>query len=96
MIRVKLGVVLAGLDVVGNILEPACVADKIWAENNWGDVWITSGIEGNHAASSWHYRGLGIDLRLTPDKARAVLLLAAMLPNHRVLLEGDHIHIQPK
>lgn len=100
MIRIKLGVVIAGLDPLGDMLEPAYVAAKLWEEQGWGDFWITGGIDGNHSAAplSGHYKGSSSDGRLPPDPARAVTLLSERLPKWKVMLEIDknHIHFQRK
>ena len=96
MIRLKLGVVIAGLDPIGDVLEPAYEADKIWGYNSWGDVWITGGIEGNHSSEplSGHYKGRSSDLRLPPDPEKAVKMLSEALPHWKIILEKDHLHCQ--
>ena len=43
-IRIKLGVVIAGLTPEGDILDPAFEAALIWSEQGWGDVTITGNI----------------------------------------------------
>ena len=100
MIKIKLGVVIAGLTPEGNILDPAVEAFLIWQEQGWGDVTITAGIDGNHVwkLDRGHYFAKGIDLGLPPDPARAVTLLQAKLPKWTVMLELDksHIHCQRK
>ena len=93
MIRLKLGVVIASLGDEG-VLEPALAAQKVWESNGWGDVWITSGIDGNHRMGSSHYSGHAIDLRLPPDPDLAVIGLRGFLPNWKVILETTHIHVQ--
>ena len=98
MIKIKLGVVIAGLDPAGDVLEPAYVAARLWEEQGWGDFWITGGIDGNHSESplSGHYKGRSSDGRLPPDSDRAIILLTERLPAWRVMLEKDHIHFQKK
>ena len=98
MVRLKLGVIIAGLDPIGDILRPAIEAHAIWNEQKWGDVWITGGIDGNHSSEplSGHYKGRSLDLRLPVDPAHAVVLLQAELQDWKIILEEDHIHCQHK
>ena len=100
MILIKQGVVIASLQS-DRILEPAYIADRIWKQFGWGDVVITGGIDGNHMANSSHYRGLAIDLRLPSfysgkkeQDGLALMELQKAIPSWRVLMEGDHLHIQ--
>src|SRR3989304_10427604 len=97
-IRIKLGVIIAGLSPEGDILDPAFEAALIWREQGWGDVTITAGIDGNHIwkLDRGHYFAKGIDLGLPPDPAKAVTLLQARLPKWTVMLETNHIHVQKK
>ena len=98
MIRLKLGVVIAGLDPMGDVLEPAWHAGHIWEDNGWGDFEITSGIEGNHSKEplSGHYKGRSSDGGLCPDPQKAMSELRRRLPGWTVLLEKDHFHFQKK
>lgn len=76
------------------ILEPAVAAMKLWEENNWGDVIITAGVDGNHVSGSKHYRGQAIDIREPVEPQKAVLELQRRLPNWRVIFEVNHLHCQ--
>ena len=75
MIRIKLGVIIAGLSPEGDILDPAFAAALIWREQGWGDVTITAGIDGNHIwkLDRGHYFAKGIDLGLPSDPAQVEL-----------------------
>ncbi len=60
-----------------------------------GDV-VTSGAEGYpgdgvHTPTSWHYRGLAIDVRFAADVARQIG--DYLRAGYRVLREATHLHI---
>lgn len=102
MIKIKRGVVIAGLRTV-NLLYPVHVADKLWHRKGWGHVTLTAGIDGEHANRSYHYVGLGSDIRFPlwpnwafPHNQTAVRILRRLLPNFRIIHEKTHIHIEPK
>ena len=90
--RIKDGVILAGLQLVMRPVLQA--ADRIWRSQNT-ELVVTSGLEGEHSAGSFHYYGLALDLRFPPDIARAIReLRAALGPSFDVVEEKTHIHVE--
>jgi len=62
-------------------------------------TWITSGTEGKHSPSSFHYIGLACDLRIKnipKDKVQAVFneFKALLGDIYDVVLHKTHIHVE--
>jgi len=66
-------------------------------------VWITSGADGKHMATSLHYKNRAFDVRIwniaggngKEEAAAWVIRLKSTLGNnYDVVLESDHIHIE--
>lgn len=94
--KVKDGVILAGLDIR---MRPALMfADAIWKEYEQ-ELVVTSGLDGVHSSSSLHYYGLALDFRthyFSPEEALAVSVdLRECLGNDfDVVLHSTHIHVE--
>lgn len=63
------------------------------------DVWITSGTEGKHSKTSFHYLGLACDLRIRHIAKEALNGIVAELKTllgdfYDVVLHKTHIHIE--
>lgn len=74
------------------------VAGAFWRER--GDtLTITSGLDGTHSATSFHPKGLAVDLRtshLTPAEIldRAGELLVRLGGGYDVIIEATHLHVE--
>lgn len=60
---------------------------------------VTSGRDGKHMASSFHYKGLAVDLRIRDLKGMTAQEMAAKLrealgKHYDVVVEKDHIHVE--
>lgn len=78
------------------------IADRIY-QRHGADAVITSLIDDKHSKGSFHYNGLGMDLRtknLNSSQVHIVheKLKHALGPDFDVILESHHIHVefQPK
>jgi len=98
--RVKEGVVLAGLDIR---IRPALIAaEKIWCHYGRPEgVTVTSGLDGQHSASSLHYYGLALDFRThyfsSEERLSVFDDLSACLSFDRcfqVVYHSTHIHVE--
>lgn len=98
MLRVKKGVRLHGAEP--ELLFAVVVAERLWAELGFGDLVVTSVIDGEHIRGSLHYTGNAADLRLPRGSkvTAARELRKALGADYDVVLERDHIHVefQPK
>ena len=98
--KIKSGVILAGLHLK---MRPALLnADRIWWEHGQ-ELVVTSGLEGEHSAGSWHYYGLAVDFRtryFEDDVKQQVFeaLVKSLLDddNFTVVFKASppHIHVQ--
>jgi len=102
--KVKEGVVLAGLDIK---MRPVLIAaEKIWS--NYGqELVVTCGLNGEHSAGSYHYYGLALDFRHRyftdiqkdmvaeelMDKLRRVEN-CQVFHDYDVVIENTHIHVE--
>jgi len=95
--RLKKGVILAGLDWR---MRPALIVCQSLYDKYETEFVITSGLEGNHWAGSFHYYGLAIDIRtrdfmaITPRHIAEEL--SKILTKFDVIYESDHVHINYK
>ena len=97
--KIKNGVILAGLDIE---MRPVLIAaDKIWKAHGQ-ELVVTSGLEGTHSAGSMHYYGLALDFRtryFEDDGAAVNVELQCELDNlfrgdYDVILHSSHIHVE--
>ena len=93
---IKRGVKAKGLQP--EILLAITEAREIYRDLD-ADLIITSLLDGKHMPSSFHYKGLAVDLRtrhLTkPNRALAAARLRVVLgPEYDVVLEETHIHCE--
>lgn len=95
-LKVKPGVLPRSFHIIAAVLE---AADAVGIP----EITITSGIDGKHMATSYHYTGSAIDVRsktLTPaQKTKLVTKLRTANPHYDVLIESvgkinEHIHIE--
>lgn len=93
MIAIKPGVRVEGLQP--EILLALFIAHELFKEQAQ-TITLTCGTDGQHKASSRHYCGQAVDIRLpTAGKERLVEQLAGRLgEGYDVVLEGDHIHVE--
>jgi hypothetical protein len=96
MLSLKTGVNVTGLRP--EILLAAIVAERVCESMNVECV-ITSALDGKHSATSLHYAGAAIDLRvrdfLAGDARKIVDLIQGKLgADFQVMLEKDHAHIE--
>lgn len=87
------------------ILHALNIVDLVWRKVFAKQATVTSGSEGRHSATSYHYgapgdvRERGVDIRtfdLVPDRIPdALTMLGDYLGEaYDVILEGNHIHIE--
>lgn len=95
--NLKLGVKIDG--VRGFILTALGRIESAMEET--GEYTVTSLLDGKHGPNSFHYVGYAADLRTRHMKDREdVERLAAILgitlgPDYEVIVEKDHIHVEP-
>lgn len=95
--KLKPGVNITGIR--NEMLWGVMAAQRVYDTLNVEMV-VTSALDGKHSATSLHYAGAAVDLRInnfpTRDYAKdARDLIAAALPNDfDVILEGNHIHLE--
>lgn len=88
---------LAGLRLE---MRPALIVCERIMKAHGVELVITSGLDGEHSAGSWHYYGLAIDIRTRqlsgPTEVEQVAneIRAALGAPFEVLSEGDHIHVE--
>jgi len=96
--KIKKGVIMAGLQLpMRQVLR---YAETVYYEINKTLV-VTSALDGTHSASSYHYYGYAVDLRIRHlnknQKVRVWTRLKDLLrtksPYYLVILEKDHIHV---
>ena len=98
--QLKAGVKVAG--VQPEILIALQTMDRLFIENNCGELVVTSLSDGIHKPNSLHNRMgvcLAADVRtrhLTDYKQKELLALvkAALGDEYDVILEGDHMHVE--
>ena len=95
--KIKPGVILSGLDIrMRPVLQSA---DIIW-KNHGQELTVTSGLEGTHSAGSLHYYGLAVDFRTywwsETEALEVAQELQQALPDHLVIHEATHIHVQAR
>lgn len=94
--KIKEGVILAGLDIR---MRPVLIAaERIWQKAGH-ELVVTSGLEGTHSAGSLHYYGLALDFRTHYLNAEQLPELAEKLrealgPDYDVVIEKTHIHVE--
>ena len=94
--RIKRGVVLAGLNI--KMWYVLVAADRIWKDYG-KELVITSGLEGRHAAGSVHYYGYALDLRTRYFSRSKIDMVALELRetlgrDFDVIYHLDHIHVE--
>lgn len=90
-----------GVDPEGmrpEILLAVMVAADVYSEAG-KDLVVTSLLDGDHRAKSYHYNGLAVDLRIhNLDKVTQSTVTAKLrqrlTTDYDVVLEPDHIHIE--
>lgn len=87
MLRIKPGVILKGIkpETVVGIIRVLGVF-----EANGEDMWLTSGLEGEHKTGSYHYTGSAFDVGvrlISPEKKQPIL------EQLRVALSGTEFHL---
>ena len=87
--------------VFGELQAPAAeglrIVEKVFRDNGWGDVYVTSIREGTHGIGSFHPAGRAFDIRWPPGaNVQAVLkiLRKALGDDFDVVGESNHIHIE--
>lgn len=94
--RIKTGVNMCGLKLPMRVVMQE--AEHIWKKHGQ-ELVITSALDGEHMAGSWHYFGLALDLRTRyfPEALRidiAAQLRHALGPGYTVLNHSTHIHVE--
>jgi len=98
--KIKPGAVwspLAGLHIE---MRRALIAAETVFKAHGVELVVTSGLDGEHSAGSYHYYGLAVDLRTRqiPTVAEvqqiAQELRAALGSPYDVVVEGDHLHLE--
>ena len=95
--RLKEGVIMAGLHPV--MRHPLREAERVWmGEGRAEGVTVTSALDGEHSAASWHYYGLALDFRTHYFNDSQIALVAdeltRLLPAFDVVIKPDHIHVE--
>ena len=85
-------------------LEKVCLKAiyKIhWLYKKLGyDLWVTSGVDGKHSKSSFHYLGLAFDIRIREFKDDVNIhdlvadIKVALGQQFDVILHNTHIHVE--
>lgn len=96
--KIKDGVIMPDHITMRRVLMEA---EKIWSKLG-EELVVTSGKEGTHSASSYHYYGRAVDLRTryfsAEDAQKAFYMLADILSlidkGYAVVLHETHIHVQ--
>lgn len=93
----RVGVSLEGLHpVMRPVLKYAERAFELYAGR---EAIITSALDREHSAGSFHYYGMACDFRINDltaaQIANVVSYLRQKLPDFDVLEFGDHLHIEP-
>ena len=72
-------------------------ADRIWSQHNQ-ELVVTSGLDGTHGPTSWHYFGCAIDFRTRyfDDDERDDVYdeLVEALPAYDIIKHDTHIHVE--
>jgi hypothetical protein len=88
----------AGFYITPRVVLIVMVAHSVFQARGYECV-VTSLMDGEHIPRSWHYIGEAADFRIshvaTEDLSQLHEALRAALPGYDVLLEKDHIHIEP-
>ena len=101
--RIKPGASLNGLHPV--MRQALREMDRVWKEMGRKEgVTITSGTDGQHGPTSWHYFGFALDGRTNYERHNegknideniATIKLKQALPNYDVVMhKGSHIHVE--
>ena len=94
--KIKDGVILSGLDM--SMRKVLIGADHIW--NSLGqELVVTSGLDGVHSSSSYHYYGRALDFRISyfsndERKLAAIMLRHDLGDDYDVVLHSTHIHVE--
>lgn len=93
--KIKTGVQMAGLQPVMRLA--LVTAEKIWLKYNQ-ELVVTSALDGEHAAGSWHYYGYALDFRSRYFPVHIAQKVAKELQeacpgSYEVIYHEDHIHI---
>jgi len=95
--KIKRGVILAGIQPV---MRPVLIAaNAVWKSYNQ-ELVVTSGLEGEHSAGSYHYYGLALDLgskdfqNFSHPRAVIAKLQKILGFAYQVIYEGNHIHVE--
>lgn len=94
--KLKTGVTMTGLKP--QMRHALITADQVW-ENNGQELVVTSALDGEHSAGSWHYYGYALDLRTryfdNKTKQKVFVELCHNIGEHYlVIMEPTHIHVQ--
>jgi hypothetical protein len=76
------------------------MAEEIWSTAGRPEgTTVTSALGGTHSAGSWHPYGLALDFRTkyfsAAVKDSVGIKMKARLPFYDVVVEKDHIHVEP-
>lgn len=81
-------------------LRPALIVCERVMKAHGVDLVITSGLDGEHSAGSYHYYGLAFDVRTKHLSSQAEIdqvaaeIRAALDPPFELRVEPDHIHVE--
>ncbi|HDO25854.1 MAG TPA: hypothetical protein ENG95_04345 [Nitrospirae bacterium] len=90
---IKLGVSIRNIKrPIRRTLSPIAKVFKKYGE----EAVITSTVEGNHSASSLHYEGLAVDIRLPVNNLQAIMkdLRLELNGDYDIILEASHFHVE--
>jgi hypothetical protein len=92
-----------GVDAKGirnEILLALQVLSSIFAEHpTWGELVVTSLLDGEHMDGSLHYQGLAVDVRTRNIPPASLPILESesktrLGVDYDVVLEADHLHVE--
>ena len=94
--KIKPGVIIAGLKIEMRLA--LLVAEEVYKDEGL-QLTVTSALDGDHSAGSYHYYGYAVDIRSRgmnePQKKRVVKEIQENLPPYYdVINEVSHIHIE--
>ena len=95
--KIKAGVNIQGLHI--SMQKVMKAAELIYKRHNQ-ESFITSGMEGNHSAGSYHYFGMALDYRTRffENDSESIQVAKEIQEElglqYTALFEKDHIHIQ--